>query len=116
MSFILELNDKIKHLNRNMASIKNKKDNEIECIKNEMKGKDNEISSLKIDEMNLNDIIVNLQRIFMYNIYQERQNSIKNFSFIKPNLIISTPIKNEQISIKGVEFCMIILKCYQNII
>ena len=103
MNLIFRLNDKIINLNNRME----KKDEEIVSINTQMKKKDEEILSImkkKDEEINLlNNKISEINAKFEqierrqknkdYEIYDEIKTTLKHFSFIKPDLFI-TSIKN----------------------
>ena len=92
MNLIFRLNDKIINLNNRME----KKDEEIVSINTQMKKKDEEINLLnnKISEINAKfEQIERRQKNKDYEIYDEIKTTLKHFSFIKPDLFI-TSIKN----------------------
>ena len=94
MNLIFRLNDKIINLNNRI----DKKDEEIISINTKMKKKDKEINLLndKISEINAKfERIERMQKYKDYEIYNEIKTTLKNFSFIKPDLFINS-IKNSK--------------------
>ena len=106
MSFILQLNNKVKFLNKtvneNEANITSL-NSQMAKVQKEMNEKDEAITSLNTQIYDINKKFETMQRTHYFDIYRERKNVIIYFSFIKPDLIISETKRNSKLHINGIQ-------------